>query len=133
MFSIILGVMLMSLGVVFATRPDAMPNQARNSFTIPDKAVEVSPGVFYLGKALDKGRVVEGYAFMMKDSQDNKARKPRPPTEDPCYTFLASGAKWKTIEPYIVDPRNIDGLNEEIVRSNLALDIGKWEISGNYD
>lgn len=106
MFSIILGVMLMSLGVVLATRSETMPDKARNSFALPENAVQVAPGVFSLGQARDiDGRVVEGYLFV-RDRRENA----KPPWagggkdnggESKCYEFLARGAKWKTTEPYI--------------------------------
>jgi len=101
-------------------------------FSLPAHAIEVSPGVFYLGKAKDKGKVVEGYAFISKDGRTSKARKAKP--VDSCYTFLAKDAKWKTVEPYIVDSANIDGLDGSFIAGNLATDIGKWETAtGGFD
>ncbi|MBU4069891.1 MAG: matrixin family metalloprotease [Nanoarchaeota archaeon] len=125
-------VVMASLGFAVAGSKDNV--QKQNKFILPKNAMEVSPGVFYLGKALDKGRVVEGYAFMIKDSQDKKARISKPPKEDPCYTFLAEGAKWKSVEPYIVDTANGRGLTDSFISDNLASDILKWETaSGGYD
>ena len=43
-----------------------------------------------------------------------------------CYDFLAKGAKWKTVEPYIVDPTT-EWLKKLFVIENLAKDIDKWE------
>ena len=57
---------------------------------------------------------------------------PEPDTSS-CYTFLASGAKWKTVEDYIVDPTNTRGLDEGFVGSNLAMDINKWEAAANFN
>ena len=121
-------------------------------------AVEVSPGVFYLGKANDKGKVVEGYAFLIKDKKRfakprtvcgngiceprENARKcpedcggedPEDPDTNSCYDFLAKEAKWKTVEDYIVDPSNTKSLNENFIRSNLASDITKWETAAGVD
>lgn len=98
--------------------------------TLPEHAVQVAPGVFYLGKAPDKGRVVEGYAFVRykkgfgKPDKPGKPSKPSPTSS--CYEFLARGAKWKTVEPYLVDPSNGD-LDEGFVAANIAADIAKWE------
>ena len=99
-------------------------------FTLPENAVEVSSGIFYLGESKDKGKVVEGYAFMVKDNEARKARKPK---DNTCYAFLARGAKWKTVEDYIVDPTNADGLNELVVRDLLSSSIAKWEGAANYN
>ena len=130
--SLVLGLMLMSFGIVVAGK-----NQKQEKvFTLPEKAKEVAPGVFYLGKAFDKGRIVEGYAFMIKDNMNKQAKgtgKTRLPKVSSCYTFLASGAKWKSVENYIVNPVNTRELNELFVRSNLAKDIGKWETASGAD
>ncbi len=139
--SLILGVMLMTIGLVVAH------NKANQRvMNLPAKAIEVAPGVFYLGKAIDKGRIVEGYAMFVKPGTEcgngicesgENARKcpadcgggedPEEPDTSSCYEFLAKEAKWKSVEPYIVDPTNTRGLNENFVKKNLALDIGKWE------
>jgi hypothetical protein len=148
--SLILGVMLMTVGLVVAY------NQANQRvMNLPANAIEVAPGVFYLGRAIDNGRIVEGYAFV-----DYKKGHGKPTGckddgkcqgwEDPscadcvgggngdgetdtssCYGFLAKGAKWKTIEPYLVDPDNNAGLNKAFVKSNLASDIAKWETAAD--
>ncbi|MBU2562744.1 MAG: matrixin family metalloprotease [Nanoarchaeota archaeon] len=119
-------VLIFSVGFIAVS---AKNQKQDKEFALPKNAVEVAPGVFYLGYALDKGKIVEGYAFLMKNSQDKKVRKPKPSTESSCYTFLASGAKWKTVEPYIVDTKNTIVLDEAFIRSNLVLDISKWESS----
>ena len=136
---------------VFAARPETMPDKARNSFALPENAVEVSPGVFYLGKSMDKGRVVEGYAMFAKPvtkcgngicepgenarkcPADCSAEDPTEPDTSSCYTFLSKGAKWKTIEPYLVDPANTRGVDDSFVRSNLATNIGKWETAAGVN
>ena len=141
------------IGMVAASKPN---NTQAEEFNLPENAVEISPGVFYLGKSIDKGKVVEGYAVMIKD----KKRYAKPETEcgngdcepgenankcpedcgggeDPgtssCYKFLAKGAKWKIVEDYIVDPSNTRDLDGTIVRKNLAADIQKWETETNYN
>jgi len=106
------------------------PPDGRPQVTIPDDAVEVAPGVFYLGTAVDKGRVVEGYAFVRYEKGFAKpADKPGKPAPDDseCYGFLAKGAKWKEVEDYIVNPANTGGLDETFVVDNLAKDVAKWE------
>jgi len=130
---------------------DKAKEHAKDSFVLPAHAVEVAPGIFYLGKAIDKGRVVEGYAMFAKPGTEcgdgvcdpgENARKcpedctgedPEEPDTNSCYTFLAKGAKWKTVEPYIVNPVNTRGLDGVFVSNNLAMDISKWETVANFN
>lgn len=145
---LILGLLLIfSVGLVLA-KPDfqavnVKPSGGQATVTIPAKAVEVAPGVFYLGAAVDNGRVVEGYAMFVKpgtvcgngicEPGENANKCPADcgggtePDTSSCYTFLARGAKWKTLEPYLVGPTNTRGLAETFVTSNFAMDVGKWE------
>jgi len=149
--------LVFSVGLVIAAQPDFMAAQvtnpvtgeARNTVMIPAKAVEVAPNLFYLGTAMENGKTVEGYAFVEyrerfgKPSCGNGICEPgENPKNCPldcsggggggggtsdCYSFLSSGAKWKTVESYILNPINTEGLGFGFVYDNLALYIGKWE------
>ena len=44
-----------------------------------------------------------------------------------CYGFFAQGSKWKTIEPWIFDPYNNQGLDQNTLFDIQAKDILKWE------
>jgi len=44
-----------------------------------------------------------------------------------CYAFLANGAKWKSTEPYVVNPSNNEGLSNNDVTNNVAAAIAAWE------
>ncbi|MFH1503165.1 MAG: matrixin family metalloprotease [Candidatus Diapherotrites archaeon] len=146
--------LMISVGLVVASAKNQ--NQ---KFNLPKHAVEVSPGVFYLGKTIDKGKVVEGYAFMIRDKEKfakpgtvcgngicepgeniNKCpldcgggEDPTEPDTSSCYGFLSKGAKWKSVENYIVNTNNEDGLSEGFITGNLADSIVKWETAANYD
>ena len=150
--AMIFAVILSGMGLAAAARPDVdpYPSKGKAPVKIPDHAREVAPGVFKLGISIDKGRIVEGYAIV-----DYREKGAKPGTvcgndicepgenarkcpsdcgnggEDPdassCFGFLAKGAKWRTVEPYMVDPANTENLDESYVESNMALDISKWE------
>jgi len=83
--------------------------------------------VVYLGKALDKksGQVVDGYAIVHFAKNSNAKVKPAPTSK--CYGFIADGAKWKTVESWVVDSVNTGGLDPYFVYSNLSYNISKWE------
>jgi len=144
-------VLLISVGLVLAGKPDSIEktNPSGRTVSIPAHAVEVAPGLFYLGTAVDNGRLVEGYAIFAKpgtvcgngvcEKGENARKCPADCTggEEPdtssCYGFLAKGAKWKTVEPYMVDPANTRGLGEVFVANNLAFDINKWEAAAGVN
>ena len=146
---LLVATLIVSVGAVLAAKPSF--SNKKDKVEIPSDAIEVSPGVFYLGKAKDKGRVVEGYAFVrykkgfgkpetecgngICEPGENARKCPADcggggNGEEPassCYGFLARGAKWKTLEPYIVNPSNTEGLSKVFVVNNLAFNIDKWE------
>lgn len=91
--------------------------------------------VFSLGIAIENGKIVQGYAIIHYKEGFGKppwAGKPDGGTDD-CYEFLARGAKWKTIEPYIVNPANTRGLDAGFIMDNLAVNIEKWEIAAGIE
>ncbi len=151
---------VISAALAFAAKPELMaagvnPSRGHAAVAIPGHAIEVAPGVFSLGSAVDvDGRVVEGYAIVdydkgyakpgaecgngicepgEKNSCSADCGGGSGPGKATCYGFLANGAKWKSLEPYAVNPSNTRGLNASFVASNLAADIGKWEVAAGAD
>lgn len=124
--------MVFSLALALADKPDFLPAEVDPSHNnvnviIPENAIEVAPGVFSLGVSSDNGELVEGYAIVRyKDGNSHKSSSARGSTTN-CYGFLASGAKWKVIEPYVVNPSNTEGMSGTFVVNNLASDISAWE------
>lgn len=87
--------------------------------------------VLPLGSALDpgSGKVVEGYAFI---HYEKRAAKPgdRPGKGgggSSCYVYLASGAKWKSAESWVMNATNIRGLDSANLSNTQAAALTKWE------
>jgi hypothetical protein len=124
-------VSLLAMGGLVFAKPNfssvqlSTPGTSR-SLVLPTPA-DNSP-VISLGSALDPGtgKVVEGYAIIHYRSENAKPSQ-KGGGVSACYTFLASGAKWKTLEPWMVNPANSRGLASDFVLNNLAGNIGKWE------
>ncbi len=97
-------------------------------FQLPANAVQVADNVYSLGTAFDKksGKQVEGYAIIHRKDGAAKSNGARVTTTT-CYGFLADGAKWKKVEPWIVNPANTRGLDPTFIFNNLTADIAKWE------
>ncbi|MBW2991659.1 matrixin family metalloprotease [Candidatus Woesearchaeota archaeon] len=157
---IIIAMILFSIGLAVGNKVDAnvIPSNGKAVVRIPAKAIEVAPGVFSLGTAVDNGVKVEGY--MIIDYKEGYGKPgtscgngvcepgenankcpadcsggedPTEPDTSGCYTYLAKEAKWKEIEPYMVDAANLDGLDEMFVSQNIAADINKWEGAAGID
>jgi len=114
---------------VAAERAPATNTHSGVTVTIPAHAVEVTPGVFSLGNAVDPatGESVEGYAIVHR--RGNAAAKLGSAKGKPnrCYGYLAAGAKWKVVEPWLINPANTRGLDGATVAALESAAIDKWE------
>lgn len=92
-------------------------------------------GVISLGTAVDPttGKVVEGFAFIHPRTgyHHRPGHDGGPPGGggggSKCFAFTSKGAKWKTLEPWLVNASNAAGLGSGFVLGNLAANIDKWE------
>ena len=127
----ILGVLALA---VFTLPSGAASSGNGRSVSLPESAVRVSDGVFSLGHARDpqSGRQVEGYAIVRykKDSARPEGTSARAP-KNSCYGYLASGAKWKTVEPWVLNGANAYALPEADLFANVGANIAKWEDAGD--
>lgn len=100
----------------------------KTKFNLPANAVQVADNLYSLGMAFDRqsGKQVEGYAIIhRKDGAAKPSGTKAGATA--CYGFLAKDAKWKWLEPWVVNPVNTRGLEPTFVFNNFAADIAKWE------
>ena len=105
------------------------------SFNLPDGAVEIVSGVFSLGETIDKksGKKVSGFAIIHKKENKGKpagvggGKGKDKNSEASCYGFLAKGAKWKSVEPWVVNATNPYGITSESIYSILENGVAKWE------
>ncbi|MFC1653357.1 matrixin family metalloprotease [Patescibacteria group bacterium] len=112
------------------------PSQAKKDwsgprFGLPEHAEGKS--IVYLGEATDPGtmEVVEGYAIIKRvdghGKPDGVGGGKNKPKASACYEYMAKGAKWKTLEPWVVNPSNIDGLVDSKVFDVMDEGVNKWE------
>ena len=104
-------------------------------FQLPPQAEKIVDGAYYLGRARDQdGREVDGIAFLHPRpgaAKPDGAGGGKPPKQETtCYTFLGSGARWRTVEPYIVDARNTHGLAESDVENIIVGSLEQWASAG---
>lgn len=105
------------------------PGIEKSLVNLPQPA-DNSP-VIYLGVSPDpeSDLIVEGYAIV----HYAKGGGGKPGGGEICYGFLAKDAKWKSIEPWMVNAANTRGLNEEFILNNLSANIAKWESAASAD
>lgn len=125
-----IGLVLFMVGYVLAEQNFGVYNLKTpkniRTLVLPN-AADRSP-VISLGVATDpkSGELVEGYAFIHYKEINPKAKKPNK-GGPVCYGFLAKGAKWNTIEPWVLNAQNQRGLSETFVYENISGNINKWE------
>lgn len=142
--SVISGLVLVAVPVLAQLDTGLVPatnDKAGRTVIIPDHAVGVADNVFSLGAAVDPqtGKTVEGI-MIIDDRQKNakggakgKPDKPGGSGGETCYAYLASGAKWRTTEDYIVDASNVDGMSASFVRSAIATAVDAWDSEASTD
>lgn len=97
------------------------------SLVLPPAAIDNSP-VISLGTAVDPGtgKVVEGIAIIHRKSPARPGNQ-KPGGSTSCYTYLAKGAKWKTLEPWVTNTTNTRGLDGTTIFNLLSGGVSKWE------
>ena len=126
---------LAAAGITFASVPDFQSTEnikAHNPVpvTIPYNATQVAQNVFELPSAIDPqtGKVVQGYMIVhYKNPQANSSARIGSSKPSACYTYLSKGAKWKNLEPWIMNTSNTRGLDGGTVFSLMQSDINKWK------
>jgi len=119
------------------TAPDApsapsSPSAPDKPFALPKDAIKISEDTFRLRPSKDPstGETVEALAIVHKANFKNVPARVQSPEKffaSTCYGYLARGAKWKAVEPWVVNATNGSGLLENFVLNSLSLNISKWE------
>lgn len=107
----------------------------RNAVSLPSHLKQVGDDVYAIGTRRDpqSGRLVQGYAIIHRQDQFQKPSNPGGghngggDTTSTCYVYLAKGAKWKTVEDWVMNPTNSRGLNENTLFTLESGALAKWE------
>lgn len=125
-------VLLSLIGLVFLSTGSVQASRPERTLTLPRESVGQEEIFLGTSRDPDSGRQVEGWAFVRYRDQyshdkKKKAKKGPTGTSSTCYGHLAKGAKWKTVEPWQINPSNRVGLAESFVTTNFGSYIAKWE------
>lgn len=124
------------VALVMTTKPlSAAPIFSAAELSTPGilKDLELPPQadhspVISLGTSIDPetGLAVEGYKIVhYKKAAARPGGQSKGSTV--CYGYMAKGAKWKSVEPWMVNTSNDEGLDSAFVFNNLSDNITKWE------
>lgn len=85
--------------------------------------------VIFLGSAVDPqtGETVQGYAIIHYKNKNARSSSSAQAGSTACYGYLAKGAKWKTAEPFLMNPANTRSLDENTLYNIENAGISKWE------
>jgi len=103
--------------------------QAARSFSLPANAKQIAKNIYDLGTGRHNGEQVRGYAFIHRTAHDARPEgvgNGGGPKASRCYAFIGSGAKWITVEDYMVDSTNLSGLSQIEVETTIATATGLW-------
>lgn len=101
---------------------------------VPSHAVELAPGLFSLGSAVDvDGEVVEGYMIIKRKEEASHREVGSHLGGTTCYAFLSKGARWKTTEQYVLDTTNSDGLSNSFVADSVEASLNAWDDQVAFD
>jgi hypothetical protein len=136
-----LAALLVAAGLATAAGASRPP-----SFSLPEQASEVAPGVFFLGDVVQDGVVLEGYAYarFAEPAEVGRRGNAKPPwakggsggeetDASTCYSFIAKGAKWNTIEDYLFNPGNSYVGDIEHIAAGIDGPFGTWEAAAGND
>jgi hypothetical protein len=119
------------IGTVSAAETFAKNQQ----FGLPENAVEVSPGVFYLGESMDKGEILEGYAFVHYAKGYEPATKSKSAFDDSVdiYKLMFGGIKWTSEMTYEVNTAGSNFFGSGDEKSILGDSLETWDIKTSFD
>lgn len=138
-YAIFISILVVFASLAIAMRVPAMVTKPNNpvQVIIPQHAIELAPGVFDIGTSVDvDGRVVQGrMLFHHRPGHNGGPGGSGGPNGggSSCFAFISKGAKWKTVEPWVVNTANTHGLSQSFVFDSLTADIGKWETESSAD
>jgi hypothetical protein len=129
----------MAISAVAGSNEFALPSQASDVardvagprvFELPLQASQVAKDIFSLGTVVQGGRMLEGYMFIHR-----RTGEARPPgagsggggTTSTCYALMASGARWKTTENYLLDSTNSNGMSDAFVAGVMQQATATWD------
>ena len=140
-----LALVTFALGPMFDASDDAEAQGAPVGWSLPPQAREVAPNVWFIGTSVSDGVAVEGFAFIHPavghvkptGSPGGGKGKDKPkddgdstPDASGCYSFIANGAVWRSLEGYRFD---LTGVPAGATAAVFSGAFGTWEAAAGVE
>ena len=112
-----------------SSSPSTIPSSVPHHVSLPTNLQETEVPNCYTLTAVDNGAIT-GFVFVYRSGLATNETIQQSGT---CWGEIAAGAKWKTPEPYIVDPTNPNGMSSSFVFSTFEASKAKWEFCASDD
>lgn len=100
----------------------------------PEPPGDGDVAIIHLGKAKDmNGAEVEGIKIIHYKRGFAKGGGGGKPGGTTCYAFLASNARWRATESYLVSGSNLAGLDASALSAAIAASAASWETQVSFD
>src|SRR3989344_9524410 len=121
--------LLVALPVAAQPVPNATVSPSGETVPVPQVAIEKSPAIIPLGSAIDPetGNVVEGVMFIHYKKAPSHQRSGTKAATNSCFAYLSKGAKWKTVEPWVMNGTNSEGIDSASLFNLEDASLAKWE------
>jgi hypothetical protein len=121
---------LLAIAIFSAGALSAREDVSRRDFTVPTSAQIREDGGYLLKRAIDPatGKEVEGVAYLHPKYEAARYSRSLSKTKSSnCYAVMSAGMKWKTVEPWQLDPANSIGIDADFLLTNTSANLAKWE------
>lgn len=88
--------------------------------------------VWLMPQGVGNDRVLSKIKFIHYRNGQVKPENPGKPSKGDTgqYTYISKGAKWRTIEDFVINPTNGQALSDAFVTDAVNLGMGQWELYG---
>lgn len=119
------GVGATTIAVQNSTETQQRADRPHRTVILPEEAK--TQDIVSLGEKIHpkSGKKVKGIAIIERISPLQAGKGAG--NNSTCYGFYAQGSKWKTLEPWVFDTYNTQGLDQNTLFNLHANDISKWE------
>lgn len=131
-----LGTLIISIIALVRTSPPHVSPIKSRIFSVPRHAKMIKKDVYHMqGYSKKHGKQMDGFIFVSNmnshknNTKERHRHKPSAKTSKitlPCTGPITPGARWRVVEPYMVDSTNINSMSDAFVKNTIDTSIHTW-------